>query len=181
MAWDDNKSRADDPTQPDSDEQITAEEWNNHVAQGHWPSDELKLKVLNDDPVVVDSQNNDSVVMRYDRDEGSWVIPSVNTGEVATDRTWQDVTTSRSINTLEQNNTNGEIKASVVIVSNSDGTLIGASWDNDVENSDVVDSIFDSGERATLQTTIPAGASYKINQFQGEADSSLSTWIEFRP
>jgi hypothetical protein len=108
-------------------------------------------------------------------------VEALEADEVSTARTWQNVTSSRSINTSEQNNTNGEIKATVAIESNSDGTLIGANWDNDVSNSDIVDDVVDSGERVTLQTTIPAGASYKINQFSGTTDSSLASWLEFRP
>ena len=74
MAWDDDKSTAADPDNPAPDEQLTADEWDAHVSEGHFPSDELNFGVNADgDPVITDPQNADQVVMRYDRSAGEWV------------------------------------------------------------------------------------------------------------
>ena len=80
MAWDDDKSTAADPDNPAPDEQLSADEWDDHVLDGHWPSDELNLSIDNSgDPVITDPQNADETIMRYDRSAGSWVVDSLNT------------------------------------------------------------------------------------------------------
>jgi len=81
MAWDTAKSTASDPDNPNSDEQLTASEWNDHVTDGHWPQDELNLSIDgNGDPIITDPQNNDQTVMRYDRSAGSWVVDALEAG-----------------------------------------------------------------------------------------------------
>lgn len=79
MAWDDDKSTAADPDNPAADEQLTADEWDAHVNEGHFPSDELNLGVDGGDPVFTDPQNGDEVVLRYDRSAGGWVADSIST------------------------------------------------------------------------------------------------------
>ncbi|AFH22133.1 hypothetical protein OSG_eHP18_00115 [environmental Halophage eHP-18] len=77
MTWDDDKSTAADPDNPNADEQLTASEWNTHVDEGHWPSDELQFQIDNGDPVLVDPQNSNEIVARYDRGKGGWVIDTL--------------------------------------------------------------------------------------------------------
>jgi len=77
MAWDDDKSTATDPNNPTADEQLTADEWDAHVTEGHWPGNELNLGLDSGDPVLTDPQNADKVVLRYDRASGSWLLDSV--------------------------------------------------------------------------------------------------------
>lgn len=75
MAWDDDKSTAADPNNPAPNEQLTADEWDAHVTEGHFPSDELNLGVDgNGDPVITDPQNGGQTVMRYERSSGAWVV-----------------------------------------------------------------------------------------------------------
>lgn len=80
--WDSDKSTAADPDNPTADEQLTADEWDAHVNEGHFPADELNLGVDNGDPVLTDPQNADEVVLRYDRASGSWVLDSIQTGDL---------------------------------------------------------------------------------------------------
>jgi hypothetical protein len=83
MPWDSDKSTAADPDNPAADEQLTADEWDAHVSEGHFPADELNFGVDgNGDPVMTDPQNADEVIARYDRSEGAWVFDSVVTEEV---------------------------------------------------------------------------------------------------
>jgi len=85
--WDSDKSTAVDPDNPDPDEQLTADEWDQHVTEGHWPGDELNLSINgNGDPVITDPQNGDQEVMRYDRSEGAWVVSSLNTKQIGNER-----------------------------------------------------------------------------------------------
>lgn len=82
MTWDDDKSTATDPDNPSADEQLTADEWDDHVGQGHFPADELNLGVNgNGDPVMTDPQNADQEVLRYDRGAGQWVLSALTTDE----------------------------------------------------------------------------------------------------
>src|SRR6056297_1948890 len=96
MACDDDKSTAADPDNPAPDEQLSADEWDDHVLDGHWPSDELNLSIDNSgDPVITDPQNADETIMRYDRSAGSWVVDSLNTGDATiTDATVSNFTDS---------------------------------------------------------------------------------------
>jgi len=82
MAWDNTKSTASDPDNPNADEQLTASEWNTHVDEGHWPSDELQFQIDIGDPVLVDPQNSNEIVARYDRSSGSWVIDTLEANDV---------------------------------------------------------------------------------------------------
>lgn len=79
--WDSDKSTAADPDNPAPDEQLTADEWDAHVTEGHFPADELNLGVDGGDPVMTDPQNGDQIVLRYDRSAGSWVFQSVTTDQ----------------------------------------------------------------------------------------------------
>jgi len=79
MGWDDTKTTADDPDKPDADERLTAEEWNTHVDEGHWSGDELQFQIDSGDPVLVDPQNSDEIVARYDRGPGKWMIDALQT------------------------------------------------------------------------------------------------------
>jgi len=95
MPWDSDKSTAADPDNPAADEQLTADEWDAHVSEGHFPADEVNLGVDgNGDPVMTDPQNADEVIARYDRSEGAWVFDSVVTDDSVT------VTTGEASDTL---------------------------------------------------------------------------------
>lgn len=83
MPWDSDKSTAADPDNPAANEQLTADEWDQHVTEGHWPGDELNLSINgNGDPVITDPKNGDQEVMRYDRSAGTWVVSSFSTDYV---------------------------------------------------------------------------------------------------
>lgn len=81
--WDDDKSTAADPDNPAADEQLTADEWDAHVTEGHFPADELNFGVDAGDPVMTDPQNGDQIVARYDRSAGSWVVDALETDSLS--------------------------------------------------------------------------------------------------
>lgn len=73
--WDSDKSTAADPDNPAPDEQLSADEWDQHVADGHWPADQINFGVnASGHPILTDSQNADAVVAVYDRSIGSWIL-----------------------------------------------------------------------------------------------------------
>jgi hypothetical protein len=77
--WDSTKSTEDGDGTVDGDEQLTAGEWNQHVTDGHFPSDELNFGTdANGNPVVTDPTNNDQVVLRYNSSAGQWELVNVN-------------------------------------------------------------------------------------------------------
>jgi len=77
--WDGTKTTEDGDGTVNADEQLTASEWNNHVTDGHFPSDKLNLGTdVNGDPVMTDPANGDQVVLRYDPGAGQWEIVNVD-------------------------------------------------------------------------------------------------------
>lgn len=85
MPWDDTKDTFDQrPDIPDN-QKLQASEWNQHVSDGHFPSDEFNFGIDGGDPVITDPQNADQVVLRYDRSVGSWTLESLSAQSIDTD------------------------------------------------------------------------------------------------
>jgi len=73
-----------DATDWEDGDRVTAEEFlNPHAELGHWPADELNLRMDNGDPVIEDPQSNE-VIMRWDRGEGEWVFDSIRSETLST-------------------------------------------------------------------------------------------------
>jgi len=102
MPWDDDKSTAADPDNPSANEQLSADEWDAHVAdqKSHSTrhesggSDEIGLGNLSlptgaqidedgGDFVVRDSAGN--VALRYDEASGAWQLDALEAGNTKTD------------------------------------------------------------------------------------------------
>jgi len=95
--WDGTKTTEDGDGTVNADEQLTASEWNNHVTDGHFPSDKLNLGTdVNGDPVMTDPANGDQVVLRYDPGAGQWEIVNVNL-----ELNSNDITGAGALNTEE--------------------------------------------------------------------------------
>lgn len=83
MPWEEDKSTASDPDNPQPDEQLTADEWDAHVGEGHFDPSNLQLgQDADGNPVMTDPQNGGEVVLTYDRSAGSWVLPSLSTEDL---------------------------------------------------------------------------------------------------
>jgi hypothetical protein len=131
--WDSTKVTEDGDGTVDSDEQLTADEWNRHVTDGHFPSDALNQGTdANGNPVFTDPANGDQVVLRYDSGAGQWEIVNVNL-ELNTN----DITSAGSVAT-------GEISA---------GTNIEIHTLADVSESDVRTALSNVGRGDHLVTT----------------------------
>lgn len=151
MVWYSTKATEDGDGTVDSDEQLTADEWNQHVTDGHFPGDELNLGVNADgDPVYTDPQNGDQEVLRYDRSAGAWVPVGIdmdgaditNAGSVSTDRSY---TTARSTKYLVH--TDG----STIYCDGPNGSVASGDWQTVMSALETVVSdrdaiVFNSGD-----------------------------------
>ena len=83
---------------------LTAQQFADHVTEGHFPSDELQFTITTDgNPAFVDPQNGDAEILTYDRSAGTWRLNSINptdTLELPTYPTLADVPTTLSEGTL---------------------------------------------------------------------------------
>jgi len=70
MVWYNDKATGDE---------LTSDEWDAHVTEGHFPGDELNFGVDGGDPVITDPQDADTIIARYDRATDSWVLGSLTT------------------------------------------------------------------------------------------------------
>ena len=114
---------------------------------------------------------------------GTVSTETLEADDIDTNRTYQDVTSSRSLNTTETNNFDSEMEV-VVVVSpdvnstfvkiNADGssfpTGVGTAFTNDVDPDETVRTEF----------TVGVGEDYKVNAFGDLADYSLKFWGERR-
>lgn len=68
-----------DDTDWQKGDEFTAEQFNDHVEEGHFPSDQLNFDVdAEGNPIATDPQNGDQVVATYNRGEGTWEFESVS-------------------------------------------------------------------------------------------------------
>jgi len=104
---------------------------------------------------------------------------SVNTEQADTRTGYTEVSSSRSFNTTETNNTGADLDVSVVAISDSSDT----DMNIDIRQGGlVVDKTripsAANAERASVQATIPAGSDYTVRAFKDLADYSIDTWVE---
>jgi len=58
---------------------LTAQQFADHVTEGHFPSDELQFTInTNGNPAVVDPQNGDAEILTYDRSAQTWTLNTLN-------------------------------------------------------------------------------------------------------
>jgi len=83
---------------------LTAQQFADHVTEGHFPSDELQFTInTNGNPAFVDPQNGDAEILTYDRSAQTWTLPGIeatNALELPTYPTLGDVPTTLSEGTL---------------------------------------------------------------------------------
>ena len=127
--------------------------------------------------VETESVSTDSATVTNDVSAGSLSVGDLDTG-----RTWQDVSSSRSIDTTETNNTDSEIIVYVTVEADADGTDIGVQWlDQDQNDVQRLDITLDSGNRLPIQTVVKPGEDYRLNSFGETENTSIQRWSEFRP
>ena len=58
---------------------LTAQQFADHVTEGHFPSDELQFTITTDgNPAFVDPQNGDAEILTYDRSAQTWTLNTLN-------------------------------------------------------------------------------------------------------
>jgi len=190
MPWDDDKSTAADPDNPAADEQLTADEWDAHVNEGHWPGDELNLSVNGSgDPVITDPQNGDQEVMRYDRSAGGWVVTSISTEELSTDlETATDVSASRSFGTPYQNSNGYDLLVYILtgaLASGESGSIVStvAATESGLGSPNQSDRGFADGDvsgfgRTAISFRVPDGYYYSVDTTGDFGANEFTFWNE---
>jgi hypothetical protein len=154
------------------------------------------------DLVLAEDLDGGTVLLEYDYSASEWVSRGpvnlsgndiTNAGSISADtleadklktgRSWQTVTSSRSLSTTETNDTGSEILIAVNIEVTSDGTDV--QFDLEIDGvtrlkSDRLVSA-STGDRLSLSLTIPAGSSYTVNPVFNATDFALQRWEEHRP
>ena len=116
------------------------------------------------------------------------VTPAIDAGSVSTEnidtaREWQDVTSSRSLNTTETNNTASEIIVAMGLSVTADDTEI--NLDARVDGLEIGGRpglTLEDGERIGHPAfKVPVGSDYEVNAFGDTEDYDIRRWTEFRP
>ena len=108
---------------------------------------------------------------------------AIQTEDLDTARSWQDVTSSRDFENQYTNSTNSEIKAVVTVNATADSTTVNVSGvvDGLFSVGGTLNRMFDTGQKSPLYiTSIPSGSTYEVAAFGDTADYEVSSWIEFR-
>jgi len=168
--WDSDKSTAADPDNPAADEQLTADEWDKHVSEGHFPADELNFGVDgNGDPVITDPQNSDEVIATYDRSAGEWVIGGLTVnGAVSTDQADINDYSATLEKTTDQSITSG--------------TDVTVDWDNQTLDTniytfntglDTLDVLEDGDYRVNAHARLTGGSDQDLMQIKVFVNGNL--------
>ena len=174
--WDSDKSTAVDPDSPDADEQLTADEWDNHVSEGHFPADQLNFGTDNDgNPIATDPQTGDTV-LTWDRSAGAWVLPAIATDNLSINGEWQSPISDRSKNTIYTADTLTWVSVPFEFdtTNRTQATLVDVTSDQNIDQW-VIDSP-DPQDQLSLQGVIPAGHDYQVTDAGGTI--SLISWKE---
>ena len=168
MTWDDDKSTAADPDNPAADEQLTADEWDNHVGEGHFLPSNLRFGQNADgDPIMTDPQNGGQTVLRYDRSAGDWVMDSLSTENAR-------ITTESSITDAVAQDDRLKIAKRTSINGTEIWSFSGFS-DNVFSSPTVVDGVVYVGSDDSTLRAIDASDGTEIWEFSGFSDNVFSS------
>jgi len=92
---------------------------------------------------------------------------------------YNDVTSSRSFNTTETNNTGSDLDVIVTAESTADATdIILYSKVGGTATDQNYDPSADSGSRYSVKVTVPNGSDYEVNLSGDVSQINLQTWVE---
>lgn len=128
---------------------------------------------------VLDAQNNDI------SNVGALTADSVSTGDLDTGRSWADLESSRSFDTLYTNDTDSEIWVWVVVNIQADGTKVQLNMGNSSfapGNDFRLTKTLDSGDFETFGPfVVPPDEEYEVANFStSSGDVVIDRWSEFR-
>jgi len=181
--WDDDKSTASDPDNPSANEQLTADEWDDMVAdqKGHAArhesggSDALSLLA---------SQISDFASSVISSIQGAAIAPdSVDTttleaAKADTRGGYSELSLSRALDTTETNNSGSDMNVSINLVPTSDGSFIRARLKVEGENVSRYKKICNLNEGGNVSAVVPDGSRYQLEALGDTANYELQTWYE---
>jgi hypothetical protein len=127
------------------------------------------------------------MVRAYGRRAGSEHVDRVVTDLVDTDaldsrQGYQDVTSSRSLDTWYQNTTGADLNVSFWVQADSGSTTMAPRLSVNSSQSDLYvareQDTVDSGDRFTLTATVPDQYYYRAVSFGDTSSYSLDKWVE---
>ena len=171
-----------DATDWEDGDRVTAEEFlNPHAEKGHWPADELNLRMDGGDPVIVDPQS-DEVIMRWDRGESEWVFDSIRSTAVSTECVDIDssIYSASSGSDLEsiQSDANevrllGPVESDITLT--DDIVVRGVNWSN-ANSGSYIDATVDlDGSIALLNLRMFGASEFNINEQRCTIQQSFGT------
>ncbi len=100
---------------------LTAQQFADHVTEGHFPSDELQFTITTDgSPAFVDPQNGDAEILTYDRSAQTWTLNTLTaTTEVTSPSVTGDTTSATNALELPTYPTLGDVPTTL-----TEGTLV---------------------------------------------------------
>jgi len=100
---------------------LTAQQFADHVTEGHFPSDELQFTITTDgNPAFVDPQNGDAEILTYDRSAQTWTLNTLTaTTEVTSPSVTGDTTSATNALELPTYPTLGDVPTTL-----TEGTLV---------------------------------------------------------
>ena len=119
-----------------------------------------------------------------DVDNTNTTTGTLEADNIDTGRSWSNVTTSRSFNTTEANQTQSEIKAFVVFNVLTDGTTvnISATIDGNFSKGGLIRETYNTDEKGTVNfPAVPPGSTYEIEALGDVQDYEIEAFWEFRP
>ena len=108
---------------------LTAQQFADHVTEGHFPSDELQFTInTNGKPAFVDPQNGDAEILTYDRSAQTWTLNTLNaTTEVTSPSVTGDTTSATNALELPTYPTLGDVPTTL-----TEGTLVYVADANEI-------------------------------------------------
>lgn len=117
---------------------------------------------------------------------GSWSLTGgtldfdpITTGVIFTDdRSWSDVTSTRSLDTSYTNNTGVPVDVHVQLSVSADGTNVGANLNVDGVERDAIRQTLSTNDKITATATVPPNSTYEMATFLDTANFTLARWVE---
>ena len=122
-------------------------------------------------------QSNSDLNQNDIKNAGSVEVDAVSTESLDSRSGYQNVTSSRSVDTTETNTSGSDMNVIVTLASDASDASLDAQLSIDGLNVDFIKKIASrNDEILSLSGTVPAGSTYGINDFS--TDVSINRWVE---
>jgi len=165
-----------------------------------------KYRTQDDDPagggnfVVAEDTDGNTVLLQWNPDAGTagqWeysgpvdlggndltsvgtaTVDALEAGSLDSKNGWTDVTSSRSLNTTETNDTGRDLEVRVELRASSDATIIGHAHIVDGVSISRRRDVYETGDSVVIYFSVAAGSTYEIAGFADTADFAIDKWFE---